>query len=99
MHTYFNSAHMWAIIGEIWAEINGCSPRYVFEDWRIFAISQSEELDELKESIETVNQNRPPLKVINGYAILDHLGSGAFGSVFKVLPIILSYATIFSFWC
>ncbi|XP_041963319.1 serine/threonine-protein kinase Nek10 isoform X2 [Alosa sapidissima] len=44
----------------------------------------SEELNELKESIEIVNQNRPPLKVINGYAILDHLGSGAFGSVFKV---------------
>ncbi|KAL2084440.1 hypothetical protein ACEWY4_019958 [Coilia grayii] len=44
----------------------------------------SEELSELKESIETANQNRPPLKMINGYAILDHLGSGAFGSVFKV---------------
>ncbi|XP_056098619.1 serine/threonine-protein kinase Nek10 [Rhinichthys klamathensis goyatoka] len=43
-----------------------------------------EELDVLRESIETVNQNRPPLRVINGYAVLDHLGSGAFGSVFKV---------------
>ncbi|XP_061101244.1 serine/threonine-protein kinase Nek10 [Conger conger] len=43
-----------------------------------------EELSSLKEGIETVNQNRTPLKVINGYAILDHLGSGAFGSVFKV---------------
>ncbi|KAJ8290649.1 hypothetical protein GJAV_G00015830 [Gymnothorax javanicus] len=43
-----------------------------------------EELTSLKESIEMVNQNRAPLKVINGYAILDHLGSGAFGSVFKV---------------
>ncbi|KAG9345199.1 hypothetical protein JZ751_009744 [Albula glossodonta] len=45
---------------------------------------KDEELSSLKESIETVNQNRAPLKVINGYAILDHLGSGAFGSVFKV---------------
>ncbi|KAI2654877.1 Serine/threonine-protein kinase Nek10 [Labeo rohita] len=45
---------------------------------------QEEELDVLRESIETVNQNRPPLRVINGYAVLDHLGSGAFGSVFKV---------------
>ncbi|XP_033496901.2 serine/threonine-protein kinase Nek10 [Epinephelus lanceolatus] len=43
-----------------------------------------EELDSLRESIETVDQNRPPLKVINGYSILDHLGTGAFGSVFKV---------------
>ncbi|XP_076868528.1 serine/threonine-protein kinase Nek10 isoform X2 [Brachyhypopomus gauderio] len=43
-----------------------------------------EELDGLRERIESVNQNRTPLKVINGYSILDHLGSGAFGSVFKV---------------
>ncbi|KAM9353556.1 serine/threonine-protein kinase Nek10 [Symphorus nematophorus] len=43
-----------------------------------------EELDSLRESIEAVDQNRPPLKIINGYSILDHLGTGAFGSVFKV---------------
>uniref|UniRef100_A0A8D3C9U1 Serine/threonine-protein kinase Nek10 n=1 Tax=Scophthalmus maximus TaxID=52904 RepID=A0A8D3C9U1_SCOMX len=43
-----------------------------------------EELDSLRESIEAVDQNRPPLKVINGYSVLDHLGTGAFGSVFKV---------------
>uniref|UniRef100_A0A3P8U530 NIMA related kinase 10 n=1 Tax=Amphiprion percula TaxID=161767 RepID=A0A3P8U530_AMPPE len=43
------------------------------------------ELDSLNESIEVVDQNRPPLRVINGYSILDHLGTGAFGSVFKVL--------------
>ncbi|XP_075937216.1 serine/threonine-protein kinase Nek10 [Anarhichas minor] len=43
-----------------------------------------EELDSLREGIEAVDQNRPPLKVINGYSILDHLGTGAFGSVFKV---------------
>ncbi|XP_041650215.1 serine/threonine-protein kinase Nek10 [Cheilinus undulatus] len=43
-----------------------------------------EELDSLRESIEAVDQNRPPLRVINGYFILDHLGTGAFGSVFKV---------------
>ncbi|KAI1886135.1 hypothetical protein AGOR_G00210890 [Albula goreensis] len=48
------------------------------------SLLSDEELSSLKESIETVNQNRAPLKVINGYAILDHLGSGAFGSVFKV---------------
>ncbi|KAI3360760.1 hypothetical protein L3Q82_013004, partial [Scortum barcoo] len=43
-----------------------------------------EELDNLRESIKGVDQNRPPLKVISGYSILDHLGTGAFGSVFKV---------------
>ncbi|XP_076006370.1 serine/threonine-protein kinase Nek10 [Genypterus blacodes] len=43
-----------------------------------------EELDSLRENIKAVDQNRPPLKVINGYSILDHLGTGAFGSVFKV---------------
>ncbi|XP_064803393.1 serine/threonine-protein kinase Nek10-like [Oncorhynchus masou masou] len=43
-----------------------------------------EELDSLRENIETVDHNRPPLRVINGYSILDHLGTGAFGSVFKV---------------
>ncbi|XP_004560267.1 serine/threonine-protein kinase Nek10 isoform X1 [Maylandia zebra] len=43
-----------------------------------------EELDNLREGIETVDQNRPPLRVISGYSVLDHLGTGAFGSVFKV---------------
>ncbi|XP_034409576.1 serine/threonine-protein kinase Nek10 [Cyclopterus lumpus] len=43
-----------------------------------------EELGSLREGIEAADQNRPPLKVINGYSILDHLGTGAFGSVFKV---------------
>lgn len=45
---------------------------------------QKEELDNLREGIETVDQNRPPLRVISGYSVLDHLGTGAFGSVFKV---------------
>ncbi|XP_061918658.1 serine/threonine-protein kinase Nek10 isoform X3 [Entelurus aequoreus] len=43
-----------------------------------------DELETLRESIRAVDQNRPALKVINSYAILDHLGTGAFGSVFKV---------------
>nr|XP_049585588.1 serine/threonine-protein kinase Nek10 isoform X4 [Syngnathus scovelli] len=43
-----------------------------------------EELKNLQESIMAVDQNRPALKMINGYAVLDHLGTGAFGSVFKV---------------
>ncbi|TRY60200.1 hypothetical protein DNTS_006760, partial [Danionella cerebrum] len=44
----------------------------------------TDELEILRESIESVNQNRPPLRVINQYAVLEHLGTGAFGSVFKV---------------
>ncbi|XP_074540311.1 serine/threonine-protein kinase Nek10 [Halichoeres trimaculatus] len=48
------------------------------------SLCAEEELDSLQESIEAVDQNRPPLRVINGYSILDHLGTGAFGSVYKV---------------
>ncbi|KAK7886529.1 hypothetical protein WMY93_026150 [Mugilogobius chulae] len=43
-----------------------------------------EELESLRDSIVAVDQNKPPLRVISGYSILDHLGTGAFGSVFKV---------------
>uniref|UniRef100_A0A3Q4HJ00 NIMA-related kinase 10 n=1 Tax=Neolamprologus brichardi TaxID=32507 RepID=A0A3Q4HJ00_NEOBR len=46
--------------------------------------TKKEELDNLRGGIETVDQNRPPLRVISGYSVLDHLGTGAFGSVFKV---------------
>ncbi|XP_021244515.1 serine/threonine-protein kinase Nek10 isoform X4 [Numida meleagris] len=42
------------------------------------------ELKQIAESIESVNQNKAPTKHIGNYAILDHLGSGAFGSVYKV---------------
>ncbi|KAJ7985422.1 hypothetical protein DPEC_G00351880 [Dallia pectoralis] len=48
------------------------------------SLYSQEEIDNLRESLEAVDQNRPPLRVINGYTILDHLGTGAFGSVFKV---------------
>ncbi|XP_019714913.1 serine/threonine-protein kinase Nek10-like [Hippocampus comes] len=43
-----------------------------------------EELESLRESIMAVDHNRPVLRLINGYAVLDHLGTGAFGSVLKV---------------
>ncbi|XP_074981836.1 serine/threonine-protein kinase Nek10 isoform X7 [Caretta caretta] len=43
-----------------------------------------EELKQIAESIESINQNKAPSKYIGNYAILDHLGSGAFGSVYKV---------------
>ncbi|XP_019391703.1 PREDICTED: serine/threonine-protein kinase Nek10 [Crocodylus porosus] len=43
-----------------------------------------EDLKQIAESIESINQNKAPTKYIGNYAILDHLGSGAFGSVYKV---------------
>ncbi|KPP70294.1 serine/threonine-protein kinase Nek10-like [Scleropages formosus] len=50
---------------------------------KVSALSE-EELSSLRENIARMSLDRSPLKVVNGYAILDHLGSGAFGSVFKV---------------
>lgn len=47
-------------------------------------LMQEGELDSLRDGIEAVDQNRPPLKVVSRYFVLDHLGTGAFGSVFKV---------------
>lgn len=42
-------------------------------------------LNEVKENIEELNQNRTPKRFVKGvYALLDLLGSGAFGSVYKV---------------
>ncbi|KAG8572937.1 hypothetical protein GDO81_012219 [Engystomops pustulosus] len=43
-----------------------------------------DELKQVADSIEGINQNKTPTKFIGNYAILDHLGSGAFGSVYKV---------------
>ncbi|OXB77746.1 UNVERIFIED_CONTAM: hypothetical protein H355_013134 [Colinus virginianus] len=45
---------------------------------------QEDELKQIAESIESVNQNKEPTSHIGNYAILEHLGSGAFGSVYKV---------------
>ena len=42
------------------------------------------ELADLRESIETTNQQREPTQFIEDYAVLEQLGSGAFGSVCKV---------------
>ncbi|NXF00778.1 NEK10 kinase, partial [Smithornis capensis] len=45
---------------------------------------KEEVLKQIAESIESINQNKAPTKYIGNYAILEHLGSGAFGSVYKV---------------
>lgn len=41
-------------------------------------------MKQVADGIEGINQNKTPTKFIGNYAILDHLGSGAFGSVYKV---------------
>lgn len=46
--------------------------------------NQEDELKQIAESVESMNQNKAPTKHIGNYAILEHLGSGAFGSVYKV---------------
>lgn len=46
--------------------------------------NQEDELKQIAASIESMNQNKAPTKHISNYAILEHLGSGAFGSVYKV---------------
>ncbi|XP_053571717.1 serine/threonine-protein kinase Nek10 [Bombina bombina] len=45
---------------------------------------QEVELKQIADNIESINQNKTPTKFIGNYAILDHVGSGAFGSVYKV---------------
>ncbi|XP_064362225.1 serine/threonine-protein kinase Nek10 isoform X2 [Dromaius novaehollandiae] len=45
---------------------------------------KDDELKQIAESIENINQNKAPTKHIGNYAILEYLGSGAFGSVYKV---------------
>ena len=38
----------------------------------------------IQENIMELNQNRTPTHYIKDYAVFEHLGSGAFGSVYKV---------------
>ncbi|KAM6134761.1 LOW QUALITY PROTEIN: serine/threonine-protein kinase Nek10 [Pterocles gutturalis] len=45
---------------------------------------KEDKLKQIAESIESINQNKAPTKHIGNYTILEHLGSGAFGSVYKV---------------
>lgn len=39
---------------------------------------------QIAESIERMNQHKAPTKHVGNYAILEHLGSGAFGGVYEV---------------
>ncbi|XP_071811939.1 serine/threonine-protein kinase Nek10-like isoform X2 [Apostichopus japonicus] len=42
------------------------------------------ELSQMKISLQDTNQNREPSQSISGYSVYEHLGTGAFGSVYKV---------------
>lgn len=38
----------------------------------------------LQANVEALNHNKTPIFILGGYAVLERLGSGAFGSVYKV---------------
>lgn len=44
----------------------------------------AETVDSVRENIMEMNQNRTPTHYIKDYAVFEHLGRGAFGSVYKV---------------
>ncbi|XP_055270771.1 serine/threonine-protein kinase Nek10 isoform X2 [Moschus berezovskii] len=55
-----------------------------------------DELKQIAENVESINQNKAPSKYIGNYAILDHLGSGAFGCVYKLYhPNVVRYYKTF----
>ena len=51
-------------------------------------LTQEDDLDEMRHRVQLINQNKPPTSYIQQYAVYEHLGTGAFGSVYKVRPLI-----------
>ncbi|XP_077978280.1 serine/threonine-protein kinase Nek10-like [Glandiceps talaboti] len=49
-----------------------------------FNTLSTDNLQEIKERFEDTNQNKEPTHSIGSYAVYEHLGTGAFGSVYKV---------------
>ena len=49
--------------------------------WLNFLLQQADVVAGIQENILELNQNRTPTHYIKDYAVFEHLGSGAFGSV------------------
>ena len=41
-------------------------------------------MEQVQTNIETINQLKAPMHRVRKYDVMEHLGSGAFGSVYKV---------------
>ena len=47
-------------------------------------ILQVDDLDKMRENLNSINQNKAPTHFIGEYAVIEYIASGAFGSVYKV---------------
>ena len=55
-----------------------------FNWFLLLQIFQMEVIEEIRENIQGINQSRTPNHYIGEYAVFELLGTGAFGSVYKV---------------
>lgn len=51
----------------------------------------------MRHRVQLINQNKPPTSYIQQYAVYEHLGTGAFGSVYKVRPQLKIF--VFAYLC
>ena len=58
-----------------------CPQPLIFNSYLLF---QVETLAEIRENILATDSNKAPSRFINDYAVMELLGSGAFGAVYKV---------------
>ena len=48
------------------------------------AVFQGDALDDMRDTVESFSQNHAPSRMIADYDVIEVLGSGAFGTVYKV---------------